>query len=181
MHRPGRVIAALVGAAIASAVVAAPSSTAPRSISVQGSGWVAWTDFPSAGQTTEEQLIVSARIGPDGEPAGTIIQHSPYGDVHAEVTCLIQVDENTAYVGGRITRGFDYLGSTHSHIAFGIEDNGQGQDPPDLIAGAIFRDRPRPPDFNPCTRLQPFPPVYVVTRGNFVVGDIPSAVPRGIG
>jgi hypothetical protein len=56
----------------------------------------------------------------------------------------------------------------------GIDDNGQGQVPPDLVASAIFVDRPRPPDFDPCTFLQPFPPVYVVARGNFVVGGPPA-------
>jgi hypothetical protein len=171
---------AAVAVAVAGAIGARASDSAPPPAAVEGSGWVAFTNFPSPGETTEEQLIVSARIGPDGEARGTMIQHSPFGDVQAEVTCLIEVDANTAYVGGTITRGFEYLGVKVSHLAIGIDDNGQGNDPPDLVAGAIFRDLPRPPDFNPCTVLQPFPPVFVVVRGNYVVGNGPPTAPRVI-
>jgi hypothetical protein len=168
----------VIAATVAGTIVASPSGTAPPPASVEGAGWVVFSDFPGPGQTTEEQLIVSAHIGPDGEARGTMLQHSEFGDVRAEVTCLIQVDDNTAYVGGRITRGFEYLGLKVSHVALGIDDNGQGKDPPDLVASAIFVDRPRPPDFDPCTVLRPFPPVFVVARGNYVVGNGPRTAPR---
>jgi hypothetical protein len=176
MNRVGILVAVGVAAAL-TAVAGAPSAPPPPS--VHGAGWIAYTDFPSAGETTVEHLALSARIGPDGDPQGTIVGHSPFGDSYAEVTCLVQQDEKTVYVGGRITRGFTYLGQEMSHIAFGIEDNGQGRSAPDLVAGAIFRARPdRPPDFDPCARLLPFPPFYAVERGNFVVGTGPTVGAR---
>ena len=165
----------LAAAAAAAGVMAVPATSAPPHLSVQGAGWVAFPNFPAQGETTLEHFAVSARLDPDGAPQGTIVQHSPFGDVHADVTCLVQADERTIYVGGRITRGFTYLGLDVSHLALGIRDNGNGEEVPDLVAGAIFVAGPsRPPEFDACGPLVPFPPVFEVVRGDFAVGGSPG-------
>ena len=157
----------LFGAAVAAAALAlVPVGSAdPGSLAVTGAGWVTYTNSPP-GETTTELTVISAHLDRSGEPHGTIVLRSPFGDVRARVTCMLAVGD-VAYVGGEIVKGSTYFGGPVTHIAFGIRDNGQGQDPPDLVAGAIFR--PRPPEFDPCTFLSAYPPVYAVERGNFVV------------
>jgi hypothetical protein len=165
-----RRIPLLLGAAAALAIPAVVAAEPPHD-SVTGSGWVAFTDFPSAGVTTTEQQIISAHSGPNGEDAeGTMILHSPFGDQRVNVTCLV-VTGNTAIVGGEITSGFIYLGQRMKYLVALIQDNGQGRYAPDLASGYIFRDIPRPPGFEPCTPVAGAPIVYDVVRGNYVVND----------
>jgi hypothetical protein len=143
-------------------VAAAPAETTP---SVSGAAWVQYTDFPPGGSVTE-LTVLSARVLPSGEPTGTMVLRSPLGDVRAEVTCLVVVDGDVV-VGGTIVQGFDYFGLRVKHIANRIRDLGSTGD---LVAGAIYVDRPRPPEFDPCTPLLPFQPVYAAEPGNYVVG-----------
>src|SRR6266699_5422113 len=87
---------------VAGAAVFAPVTVAaePPQDFVTGSGWVSYTDFPTPGQTTVEQNIVSAHAGPLGEdPRGTLVLHSQFGDQIATVTCL-HVTGDRAVVGG---------------------------------------------------------------------------------
>src|SRR6266446_5655389 len=102
-------LALLTVALIALAIPGTVAGEPPQDF-VTGSGWVAYTDFPSPGVTTTEQQIVSAHSGPNGEsPQGTMILHSPLGDQRANVTCRV-VAGNVAVVGGEITSGFTYQG-----------------------------------------------------------------------
>ena len=163
-------LAVLTVALIALAIPGTVAGEPPHDF-VTGSGWVAYTDFPSPGVTTTEQQVVSAHSGPNGEnPQGTMILHSPLGDQRANVTCLV-VAGNIAVVGGEITSGFTYLGQRVKYLVYLVQDNGQGRDAPDIAAGYIFLDIPRPPGFEPCTPVLGAPIVYDVVRGNYVVND----------
>jgi hypothetical protein len=165
-----RRLALLLGAAAALAIPVGVAAEPPHD-SVTGSGWVAYTDFPSPGVTTTEQQIVSARSGPNGEhPEGTMILHSEFGDQRADVTCMV-VAGNVAIVGGEITSGFIYQGVRMKHLVFLIQDNGHGHDARDTASGYIFRDIPRPPGFEPCTPVLGAPIGNEVVRGNYVVND----------
>jgi hypothetical protein len=104
---------------------------------------------------------VSAHSGPGGEDAGgTIVQHSPLGDLRADVTCL-DVDGSSAVVGGTIVSG-TYLGKTFSRIALWIESPGPGASGQDGLTGLIFSTAWA----NPCARL-------VELRQSFAFAPLP--------
>ena len=158
-----RAFRCLACTAVAATLVAggAPADTTP---SVVGSAWVHYTDFPP-GEGVIELTVISARILPSGEVTGTMVLRSPLGDVRAEVDCLVVVDGDVVG-GGTIVQGFDYFGLRVKHIANRIRDAGSTGD---RATGVIYVDRPRPPDFDPCTPLLPLEPAYAAEPGNFVV------------
>ena len=167
---PARLVALLALAITTAAILAAQSSSAesgPPHDSITGSGWTAFTDFPTAGETTIEHFAISAHAGPAGEdPDGTIVFHSPLfdGPQIADVTCLV-VDGNRARVGGEFRELFDYIGFRIRHIEVVVED----LDSDDRSTGLVYIDRPRPPGFSPCD--VDLPAVYHVVQGNYVVRD----------
>lgn len=141
MRRCG--IAVVVLAAVA---LAAAAGASPPLASVVGAGTVTFQDWPP-GESTTEQIVVSAVAGPLGQgPRGTIVQHSPLGDVRADVTCL-DVQGSDAIVGGTIVSG-TYYGGPYAQIAFWVSDGGPGGKS-DGWTGFIFRSVW--PD--PCARL----------------------------
>jgi hypothetical protein len=153
-------IGVLIGM-LAALVGVSPATASTSGVSVHGSGNVLYPNFPALGTSTTERTIVTASLGPDGQPRGSMLVLSPLGFVTADVTCL-RVEGDTVYVGGTLVPGFNlYLGGeTFAQLAFGIRDGS-----PDLVASAIFRR----PDVNTCDVLAAFPPVFVVTEGDFTV------------
>jgi hypothetical protein len=153
--------AAVVALAVPATVAAEPSQEF-----VAGAAWIAYPDFPAPGMTTTEQTIVNAHRSEDGEVHGNIVVHSPFGDLRAEATCLVVIG-NTAVVGGRTTRADVYLGFTFTHLSAKIQDNGEGEDPPDRAISIGWLSRPA--EFDPCLATLPFPAAFEAVRGNYVV------------
>lgn len=140
-----RLVALLAITAAACAGVA--GATDSRDL-VVGSGIVTFPDFPVAGESTTEQFSVSATAGPSGASVrGTIVQHSPHGDLRVDVTCLV-IEGDTAIVGGTIVAG-DYLGETFPRTALLIETGAEGTNGGDALTGLIFRTAWA----DPCARL----------------------------
>jgi len=134
-----------------------------------GSGKVAFTDFPSPGETTVEKFIVIAHSGPGGEDAhGHILFQSPFLEekkvAKVNVTCL-DVDGNVATAGGEFSPPIRYLGLSIRHLNVTVRDNGSD----DTATGLAFIDRERPPGFSPCDVT--LPPDFDVVQGNYVVTD----------
>lgn len=147
--------------------------------SVSGAVKVTFPNFPP-GQSTTEQLIVTAQDGPEGV-RGSIEFQSPLDDVgvrKADVTCM-RVVANEALVGGTFREPFIYGGqpgfpaSRLLYIVVQLRDNGSpGHSVPDEVHPVVFDDRPRQPNFSPCN----IPPQvwYPVDQGNFIVHDAAS-------
>jgi hypothetical protein len=162
-------VATLVGL---SAVVETRAS--PPYAAVTGAVKLTIPDYPAAGLTTVEQMMISAHDGPDG-PSGSIEFRSPQSDVEiakVDVTCIV-VSGDEAWVGGKVREPFGYvarLGDPPARITyFGIQlrDNGPpGHGVPDAVHPVVFVDRVRPPTFTPCNITQPLVPV---STGNLVV------------
>ena len=158
-----RTASRIAATALVVSLVVAASASASTGAAISGAAWVTYPDFPTVGATTTELVAISARLLPTDGASGTIVQRSPFGDVRAQVDCLAVVGGDV-YVGGPILAGFEYLGLSVTHLAFGIRDGGSDGD---LVAGAIYVDRPL--GFYACTPLTPFPPFFAATPGNFVV------------
>jgi len=140
-----------------------PAAASPPAPSIHGAANVLYPDFPEAGTSTVERVIVNASLLPSGQPGGSILVLSPFGFTKADVTCT-RVVGDTVYVGGPLVSGFDfYRGQTFAQMAFGIRDG-----TPDVIASAIFRRA----DVNTCDVLSGFPPIFGVSEGNFVVSAV---------
>lgn len=147
--------------------------------SVSGAVKVTFPNFPP-GQSTTEQLVVTAQDGPEGVH-GSIEFRSPLDQVgvrKADVTCIRLVG-NEALVGGTFRDPFIYGGqpgfpaSRLLYIVVQLRDNGSpGQGAPDEVHPVVFDDRPRQPNFSPCN----IPPQvwYPVDQGNFVVREAAS-------
>ena len=88
-RRPLSLAAAVAAATLALVPV---GSADPGSLAVTGAGWVKYTNFPP-GVTTSELTVISAHLDRSGEPHGTIVLRSPFGDVRARVTCMLAVGD----------------------------------------------------------------------------------------
>jgi hypothetical protein len=175
----------LLALALAAVAVAVVGLVTPGGSGAQGSPYdavsgavkVTFPDFPGLGESTTEQLVLSAADGPGGV-RGSIEFRSPLSHVHlakADVTCM-RVDGADAYVGGTFRQPFVYGGQSGfpaSRIVYfvvQIRDNGaSGVGVPDEVHPVVFDDRPRPPTFSPCNipELAWFP----IEAGNLVVWD----------
>jgi hypothetical protein len=169
-------LALALGLAISAAAgLTAPSASSPYD-SVTGAVKLIIPNYPAAGVSTTEQMMVSAHSGPDGV-SGSIEFRSPQADVPVAkvvVTCLV-VSGNEAVVGGPVVNPFNYVTRTGDpadrilYFSIRIQDNGEpGHGVPDGVHPVIFIDRPRPPGFQPCGITQPYLPV---ASGNLVVRD----------
>lgn len=178
----GRLAFLVVGvatAAMTSAAPALPVDGAAQDV-VAGSGKVTFPDFPSAGQSTTEQFIVSAHSGALGEdPHGQITFHSPLLVSHqakADVICMT-VTGNVARIGGIFEEPVTYapeLAPPNQPPLFRwfelvVQDNGSPGQAADTSNSIIFFDRPRPPEFSPCSF--PTGPLLPVDSGNYTVED----------
>lgn len=145
--------------------------------SVNGAVKVTFPDFPAPGESTTEQLVISAHDGPRG-PKGSIEFRSPLAEVpvaKADVTCLL-VTGSEARVGGTFREPFLYTARRGdpavriSHFLVQLLDNGSpGQGTPDAVHPVVFREVQRPPTFSPCQIQQLL--LYPVDQGNLVVND----------
>jgi hypothetical protein len=167
-------VVAVIVATFVGLFAAVRTSEAPPFASVTGNVKLTIPDYPAAGLTTVEQMMISAHDGPNG-PSGSIEFRSPQSDAEVakvDVTCIV-VSGNDAWVGGTVREPFNYisrLGDPASRIThFGIQlrDNGPpGQGVPDAVHPVVFVDRVRPPTFTPCNIAQPLLPV---SAGNLVL------------
>jgi hypothetical protein len=167
-------VVAVIVATLVALFAAVGTSEAPPFASVTGSVKLTIPDYPAAGLTTVEQMMISAHDGPNG-PSGSIEFRSPQSDTEVakvDVTCIV-VSGNDAWVGGTVREPFNYvsrLGDPPARIThFGIQlrDNGPpGQGVPDAVHPVVFVDRVRPPTFTPCNIDQPLLPV---NAGNLVL------------
>jgi hypothetical protein len=175
---PSVVLLLLAAVAATTALALAPPSSADESPSqdiVAGSGKVTFPDFPTPGESTTEQFIVSAHSGALGEdPHGQMTFHSPLlvsQQAKAEVTCMT-VTSNRARIGGIYEEPVIYAPSTFDGpfrwFELIVEDNGPPGGASDRLTALIFFDN-RPPDFNPCDVDSP--ELFQVVEGNFTVND----------
>jgi hypothetical protein len=160
-------VAATIGAAVALGEPGDPQG--PQNDHLTGSGKIAFVDFPSPGDVTVEQIIVSAHSGPAGEnPHGQITAHSPLLEegekAKAEVSCL-RVVGTRAIAGGEFPEPVRYGGVMIRHVNLIVQDNGSD----DMATSLAFIDRPRPPGFSPCD--VDAPTISHVVQGNYDVND----------
>jgi hypothetical protein len=171
---------ALAVVGVAAVGLVAPDGSSGKGVgynSVHGAVTVPLTNFPDPGDVTNEQIVVSAKDGPDG-PRGSIVFRSPLSAVPvaiADVTCLVVIG-NDAWVGGKLRDILVYGGQgsfpelTIAHFSVRIRDNG----PPvngvrDAVHPVVFLDRPRPPTFTPCEIGDFNNVLFPVSHGDFVV------------
>ena len=174
-----RTVVALALAVVATAVAALvePAGSSGQGSpydSVTGAVKVTFPNFPAAGESTTEQLVISAHDGPNGV-TGSIEFRSPLAAVSVatvDVTCLVVIGSD-AWVGGKFREPFVYgdqsgfPASTLTHLGVQLRDNGSpGLGIPDGVHPVVFLDKPRPPTFSPCNLDQP---LFPVDQGNLIV------------